>query len=80
MKLSKKLPGQSFIEFALVLPIFLLLIMGLFDIGRAIFYYAILNTAVREGTRFAIVQPNCSYKSNPSACSGSSARLIPPGL
>ncbi len=71
MKIHKKLPGQSLLEFALVLPILLLLIMGLFDIGRAIFYYAILNTAVREGTRYAVVQPSCSYKSNPATCTGS---------
>ena len=44
--------------------------MGLFDIGRAIFYYAVMNSAAREGTRLAVVQPDCNYKSNPGACSG----------
>ena len=63
--------GQSLLEFALLLPIFLMLIMGLFDIGRAVFYYSTLNTAVREGTRFAVVQSYCDYKSNPGACTGS---------
>ena len=52
----KNMPGQSLIEFVLLLPLLFLLVMGLFDIGRAVFYYATLNTAVREGTRFAIVQ------------------------
>lgn len=33
------------------------MITGLFDLGRAVFYFASLNNAVREGTRFAIVQP-----------------------
>ncbi|HSN94299.1 MAG TPA: TadE family protein [Anaerolineaceae bacterium] len=58
------------VEFALILPILLLLVMGLFDIGRVIFYYATLNTAVREGTRFAIVQPYCDYRADPTNCSG----------
>ena len=62
--------GQSLVEFALIFPLFLLLIMGLFDIGRAIFYFSTLNTAVREGTRFAIVQPDCDYLSDPVNCTG----------
>ena len=66
----KKL-GQTLIEFSILLPILLLLVIGLFEIGRVIFYYAVLNTAVREGTRHAIVQPGCDYTSDPSICTGS---------
>jgi len=62
--------GQSLIEFAIILPLLLLVIMALFDIGRAIFHYSVLNTAVREGTRYAIVQSDCDYRLNPSACEG----------
>ena len=43
------------VEFALVLPVFLLIVMGLFDIGRAVFVYNGLTNAVREGARLAIV-------------------------
>jgi len=67
----KKNRGQTLIEFALLIPILFILIMGLFDVGRAIFYYAVLNTAVREGTRYAIVQSDCDYRSNPNDCSSS---------
>ena len=49
--------GQSILEFALVFPLIFLLITGLVDLGRALFYYSTLNNAVREGTRYAIVQP-----------------------
>lgn len=49
--------GQSLAEFALIFPLFFFLVTGLFDLGRAIFAYSTLNTAAREGTRFAIVQP-----------------------
>jgi hypothetical protein len=55
--------GQALIEFALVLPLLFILVMGLFDIGRAVFYYAVINTAAREGTRYAIVQPSSDYLS-----------------
>jgi hypothetical protein len=47
--------GQSLIEFALVLPLFLLIITGLFDVARAVFQENTLAYAAREGTRYAIV-------------------------
>ncbi len=70
MRTGRVNSGQSLIEFALLLPLLFLLVMALFDIGRAVLYYSILNTAVREGTRYAIVQPKCDYKSNPGDCTG----------
>lgn len=50
--------GQSLIEFALILPIILVLIIGFVDLGRAVFYYSSLSNAVRESTRYAITQRN----------------------
>lgn len=47
--------GQSMVEFALVLPVFLLLTFGTVDLGRAIFYQSLLNNAVRDGARFGTV-------------------------
>lgn len=70
MKEHRKITAQSLIEFALLLPLLFILIMGLFDVGRAIFFYSVLNTAAREGTRFAIVQPSCDYQANPLDCTG----------
>jgi hypothetical protein len=77
MMFNRKIRAQSLVEFALILPFLFLLIMGLFDLGRGIFYYSVLNTAVREGTRFAIVQPHCDYKSDPGNCSGSEVDTYP---
>ena len=45
--------SQALIEFALISPILLLLIFGIIDIGRAVFYYDTLNHAAREGARAA---------------------------
>ena len=56
MKERHAFKGQSLVEFALVFPLFFFLITGLFDLGRAVFAETTLNNAVREGTRFAIVQ------------------------
>jgi len=47
--------GQALVEFALTIPIFLLLMVALFDMGRAVFAYNTLTNAAREGARMAIV-------------------------
>jgi TadE-like protein len=47
--------GQSLVEFALLLPLMLLIITGLFDVARAVWQENTLAYAAREGTRFAIV-------------------------
>ena len=46
--------SQALIEFALISPVLLLLIFGIIDIGRAVFYYDTINHAAREGARTAI--------------------------
>lgn len=47
--------GQTLVEFALILPIFVLVLVGLFDVGRAVFAYSTVNNAAREAGRVAIV-------------------------
>ena len=47
--------GQGLTEFAFVLPIFVLVLVGLFDLGRAVFAYNTITNAAREGARVAIV-------------------------
>ena len=44
--------GQSLIEFAMVLPILLLLAMGTIEFGRAYYQYNTLSKSVREGARY----------------------------
>ncbi len=55
--LIKDKSGQSVIEFALVLPILLLVLFGITEFGRAIMVTNVLNTASREGARLAAVSP-----------------------
>ncbi len=47
--------GQALVEFALVLPLLLLVITGLLDTARAVWQESTLAYAAREGTRYAIV-------------------------
>jgi hypothetical protein len=55
LRLFARDQGQALIEFALVIPVLLLLIVGLFDVGRAIVEENTLAFAAREATRYAIV-------------------------
>ena len=57
MKNIKKsiLRGQTLVEFALIIPVFLLLVMFIFDVSRAVYYYSVMYNAVREGARVAAV-------------------------
>ena len=54
---SRRTQGQSLIEFALLIPLVILLFTMLIDIGRTVFLYSTLSNAAREGTRYAIVHP-----------------------
>lgn len=51
--------GQSLVEFALVLPIFLALVIGIVEFGAAWRNYQVLTNASREGARRAVV-PNAT--------------------
>lgn len=53
--------GQALAEFALVAPVFFLLLFGIIEAGRFIFYYETLNNATREGARYAIVNGENSF-------------------
>ena len=47
--------GQSMVEFALILPILMFLLMGFFDLGRVVLAHDALGHAAREAARYAIV-------------------------
>lgn len=46
--------SQSMVEFALIAPMLLILMFGILDFGRAIYYYLTIQEAVSEGARSAI--------------------------
>lgn len=50
--------GQALVEFALLLPVLVLMLMSIFDFARAIYAYNAISDAARSGTRTAIVNQN----------------------
>jgi Flp pilus assembly protein TadG len=50
--------GQSILEFAITIPLLLLLLVGIFDFGRATFYYSSITNSAREGARYGIINPD----------------------
>jgi len=44
--------GQSLLEFAIVLPLFLLIAFGITEFGRAYYQYNTLSKAIRDGARY----------------------------
>jgi Flp pilus assembly protein TadG len=47
--------GQTLIEFAVLLPVLLMMIMGGLDLGRIVWANDLIGNAAREGARYAIV-------------------------
>ena len=47
--------GQALAEFALVMPMMLVMAIGVVDFGRVLWAQDIVSNAAREGARYAIV-------------------------
>jgi Flp pilus assembly protein TadG len=47
--------GVALVEFALILPVLIMLVVGMFDLAFAVWWSNTLTSAAREGTRYAIV-------------------------
>lgn len=63
--------GQALVEFALVAPLFFLLLVGIFEAGRFVLFQQTLNNATREGARYAIVHgANSNCPSGPWPAEG----------
>ncbi len=52
--------GQSMVEFALVLPLLVLIMAGIFDLGRAFFASITITNAARVGARYGTLHLNDS--------------------
>lgn len=60
--------GAAAVEFALLLPLLLLIVFGLIDFGRALNAQITLTQAVREGARLAALgQPNVVSRTQAAA-------------
>ena len=55
-KKGKRESGQAIVEFALVLPMFLLLVMGILDFGWLFYNYIAFENSARNAARIACVE------------------------
>lgn len=57
---TRRKSGQALAEFAIVLPIFMLVLFSIIEFGRYVYTVQILNNAARESTRYAITHGSLS--------------------
>jgi len=69
--------GQTLVEFALILPIFILLLVSIFDLGRVVWANDTLSNAAREAARFAIVHGGAQSTACPVGPPGSKTNIPP---
>jgi Flp pilus assembly protein TadG len=69
--------GQALVETALILPLFLGLLMGVLDMGRAVWATTSLNSAAREAARFAIVNGGSANTACPVGTAAAGATVVP---
>ncbi|NUQ38792.1 MAG: pilus assembly protein [Caldilineales bacterium] len=50
--------ATSMVEFALVLPMLILLLSSVLDLSRAMYTHTALQAAAQEGARYGIIAPN----------------------
>ena len=55
-RLNRGERGQALAEFAMILPVFFLLLFCLVDFGRAFYSWLVLTNAAREGARVGAIQ------------------------
>lgn len=54
--------GQSLIELAVSLVVLLVLLAGIVDLGRAVFYYIAMRDAAQEGATYGSLNPTFCYE------------------
>jgi Flp pilus assembly protein TadG len=68
--------GATIVEFAMVLPVFVLLLFGIIEFGRYFFVQHTLQFATREGTRLALVGGTLVENGNPLSRTASIIKQI----
>lgn len=85
---TRQAAGQSLVETALILPVFLLTLFGLIDVGRLVYTNAALSQASREGARLGAAEAawvgrtDLACVSSPSAIGAGNpgAHVCPPNV
>jgi Flp pilus assembly protein TadG len=64
MRTTRRSRGQALVEFSLVIPLILLLLLGTIDLGRAVYAYTTVAEASRQANRLAIVDQDVTRVRN----------------
>ena len=68
--------GQSLVEFALVFPVLIIMLIAIFDFGRLVFAYNAITNAAREGARVGIINQTVSGIQDEVINQGTSLGLV----
>jgi Flp pilus assembly protein TadG len=60
MEYKRRERGQSLVEFVLILPVLLIALAGMLDLGRLYFAYVAVTDAAAEGAAYAAIYPDDS--------------------
>ena len=74
--IKKREEGQAMVEFALVLPVLLILLCGIIDFGWLYYNQITLNNAAREGARYAVIHYDAATDWKDSAESRMMASMV----
>jgi Flp pilus assembly protein TadG len=59
---SKSRSGASAVEFAVVAPVFFLVVLGIIEFGRMVMVQQVITNAAREGARIAVLDSATAAK------------------
>lgn len=68
--------GQSLVEVAITLPVIILIMAGVLDLGRAYFTYVALSDAAAEGAAYAAINPGDTTQIVERAVESSNGLLV----
>lgn len=77
MRDKQREKGQSLLEFALVLPVLLIILAGILDLGRLYFAYVAVTDAAAEGAAYGAIEPdsNSEIKARAKDASGGQVQI-----
>ena len=74
LRIGRRREGQSLVEFAVTLPVFLLLLAGIVDFGMGLYSQMTIINASREGARLGIVE--LSVATTPGEIAAAKAKIV----
>lgn len=61
LHIVNRIGGAAAVEFAILLPLLILIVGGIIEFGRVFWYYDALTKATRDGARYLSIAPMSSY-------------------